>query len=190
MKYMLESVRSAAKSGDEKKLAANISEAREFATQIISELRSISLDLRPTMLDDLGLSPTVEWLARQISERHELKVEVEANLDESDIEPEIATAVYRIIQEALANVGKHAKATKARVGLELKGDGLLSIIIEDNGVGFDQHSLQDLQTSKGCSGILNMKERARFLGGEFRLETLRGKGTKLFVTIPVKETDK
>jgi len=187
MKYVLEAIRGASKSGDEAKLAGRISEARELAAQIIADLRSISLDLRPTMLDDLGLKPTVEWLTRQNSERYGIEVNLDYTVGEdTPLPPEIATSAFRIVQEALGNVAKHSKATRVDIAIGMTGASLC-LAVSDNGVGFDTVSLPRMQAARGCSGMLNMKERARFLGGDFSLESAPSKGTKLSVSIPVKE---
>lgn len=186
MKYILESIRNSAKSGTTEKLMDGIQEARDLATQIIQDLRNISLDLRPTMLDDFGLQPTLEWFVKQYRTRYELEVALECDPRVTEIPQETATATYRIIQEALGNVAKHAKANSVGVRLALRGE-TLEIDVKDNGVGFDLSGLHQKQTTQGCSGVLNMKERAHFLGGEFRLETAPGKGTKLTLSIPVKE---
>jgi PAS domain S-box-containing protein len=187
MKYILEAVRNSAKSGGSEKLLSSVNEARELATQIIQDLRNISLDIRPTMLDDLGLGPTLDWFVRQYEKRCGTRVELRCELDTVVLNPEFSTAVYRIIQEALGNVAKHAEATLAKVEVLVDG-GQLVMKVEDNGVGFSQDTLHQKQTTQGCSGLLNMKERAHFLGGEFRLETAPGEGTKLRLAIPIKET--
>lgn len=185
MKYLLESVRSSAKANDEKKLDKCIGEARSLATLIIEDLRAISLDLRPTMLDDLGLKPTLDWFLGQFASRHEMNVDMDCQVEESDpIAPEISTATYRIIQEAIGNVAKHSGAKNVRVAVFLR-DKCLHIEVDDDGAGFPLSTLQEKQVSRGCSGVLNMKERARFLGGTFSLESSTGEGTQLRISIPV-----
>ncbi|CAN5293226.1 hypothetical protein BH09SUM1_BH09SUM1_08860 [soil metagenome] len=186
MKYMLEGVRNAAKASDEEKLLERIGEARELATQIIDDLRTISLDLRPTMLDDLGLGPTLDWFTRQFAARYGVEVIMNYEVVDEHLPPEVSTATFRIIQEALGNVAKHARATHVDIGVSLMG-GVLRIAVEDDGVGFKANTLPTMQAARGCSGMLNMKERAHFLGGEFRLETSPGKGAKLMLKIPVQE---
>ncbi|MBI1290866.1 GAF domain-containing protein [bacterium] len=186
MKYLLEGIRNAARIKDEDKLQARIGEARELATQIIQDLRAISLDLRPTMLDDLGLQPTLEWFVRQYADRHGIEVELDCQLAPDDVPQARATAVYRIIQEAFGNAAKHSQATLIRLAVR-SDDQQLAVEIIDNGIGFDASQLPEAQKTRGCSGMLNMKERAHLLGGDFGLETAPGKGTKLSVAIPIKE---
>jgi signal transduction histidine kinase len=187
MKYILEGIRNAARSKDEEKLQNRIAEARELATQIIQDLRAISLDLRPTMLDDLGLQPTLEWFVRQYAERYGIDVDLTCEIDESLIPPPVSTAVYRIIQEAFGNAAKHSSAKRVQLHVRTDEEALCAEI-SDDGIGFDPIDLPNAQKTRGCSGMLNMKERAHFLGGEFTLETAPGRGTKLSLAIPMKET--
>lgn len=189
MKYVLEAIRGAAAAGDTAKLHERITEARELAKQIIEDLRTISLDLRPTMLDDLGLKPTMEWFARKFTERYGIKLDIAFGVDETRISSEGATTIFRIVQEALGNIAKHSKATSATVSLTGRPDDNVRIEIKDDGIGFDSSRLPHKQAAEGCSGVLNMKERAHFLGGTFHLDTAPAKGTQLTITIPLlKET--
>lgn len=187
MKYMLETMRKTAQTGTGDRLMEAIGEARELATQIIQDLRNISLDLRPTMLDDLGLKPTLDWFVRQYQYRCGIEVSFTCNDDLASVSPETATSAYRIVQEALGNVAKHSNANGVTVDLNVE-DEVLHMTICDDGKGFDLTMLAHKQSSQGCSGVLNMKERAHFLGGNFNLETAPGKGTKLVLSIPIKET--
>lgn len=186
MKYILGTMGNAAKHMEQDKLTASITEARELAMQIIEDLRAISLDLRPTMLDDLGLQPTLEWLARQHERRYGTTVEIHCELPSRELPPQVSSAAYRIIQEALGNVAKHANAKKVSINVSDTGE-TLRMSVADDGVGFDPSRLSNKQALQGCSGILNMKERSHLLAGEFRLETAVGQGTRLFVTIPIKD---
>ncbi|MEO8376249.1 MAG: sensor histidine kinase, partial [Candidatus Sumerlaeota bacterium] len=186
MKYILGTISNAAKNSEQDKLNTSIGEARELAMQIIEDLRAISLDLRPTMLDDLGLQPTLEWLARQHERRYGTTVEIHCDLPAPELPPQIASAAYRIIQEALGNVAKHASAKKVSINVADTGE-TLRMSVADDGVGFDRSLLSNKQALQGCSGILNMKERSLLLTGEFRVETAVGQGTRLFITIPTKD---
>jgi len=184
MRYILEAVKSAAKNPDSGKLDASIQEARDLASEIISDLREISLDLRPTMLDDLGLAPTLEWLTTQFRKRYEIDTELEVQVEEKALPLEVSTTVYRIIQEALGNVAKHAQANSVRIQI-VANEEMLEAFIKDDGVGFENSALVSAQTQQGCSGVLNMKERVSFLGGKFRLDTKIGEGTTIKFSVPI-----
>ncbi len=187
MRYMLESIRSAARPSGNEKLMQRLGEAGEMAKQLIEDLRTISLDLRPTMLDDLGLEPTLQWFCEQFSRRYEIDIVLDLQGGNKPLDPNLATATYRIVQEGLGNVAKHAGATQVELSLRREKRGWLALEIRDNGIGFRAEDLPQFRASRGCSGILNMKERAHFLGGQFFLETEPGDGTILKVRIPTGE---
>jgi signal transduction histidine kinase len=161
-----------------------LTDAINLTARAIGDLRNISLDLRPSMLDDLGLSPTLNWLCAEVGRRHGLEVRCSIEVHDESIPDPTETAVYRIVQEALGNIVKHAKATEARVDIMKVGD-LLRLSILDNGEGFDVNDLPRWQAERQCSGILNMKERAGLLGGTFNLSSTPGEGTLLSFSIPL-----
>ncbi len=161
-----------------------LTDAINLTARAIGDLRAISLDLRPSMLDDLGLAPTLNWLCAEVGRRHGLEVRCSIEVVNESIPDPTETAVYRIVQEALGNIVKHAKANEARVDLVKIGD-LLRLSILDNGNGFDVNDLPRWQAERQCSGILNMKERAGLLGGTFNLSSTPGEGTLLSFSIPL-----
>lgn len=187
LRYQLGSLKTMAKgiAGSEA-LQNELNESLGLVRNLIEELRTISLDLRPTMLDDLGLTPTLEWLIRQFEQRHGSKVVAKIDLGPEPIPPAVATAAFRVSQEALANAAKHASAPTLFFRAEVQ-QGTLHIEIEDDGKGFDTAKLRDFQASRACSGIINMKERARLLGGEFTLQSEPKKGTRLSFAFPLQE---
>lgn len=188
LRYHLESLRTLAKNlPDGTELNKGIRNSADMVRQVIEELRTISLDLRPTMLDDLGLQPTIEWLARDTSARFGVEITADVRLGPDFTVPEeLASTIFRIAQEGINNAGKHAKATAVEITIERQRD-LILMSIRDDGIGFESEGLPQWQVARGCSGILNIKERARLAGGTFQLETAPGKGTCLSFQIPVKE---
>jgi PAS domain S-box-containing protein len=187
LRYQLGTLKTMAKgiAGSEA-LQNELNESLTLVRNLIEELRTISLDLRPTMLDDLGLAPTLEWLVRQFEQRHGSKVVASIDLGPDPIPPAVATAAFRVSQEALANAAKHAGAATLFFRAKVQG-GALHIEIEDDGKGFDTAKLRDIQVARACSGIINMKERARLLGGEFALQSEPNKGTRLSFAFPLQE---
>ena len=160
--------------------AQKIAQARELVSELMGRVSALSLTLRPPMLDDLGLIPALLWRVNRYQEESGIAVEfkhsgVEGNRYESEVE----TTAYRIIQEALTNVARHAQATRVRVALHA-GDGQMEIQIEDNGRGFDPEVA--LTQNRGLSGI---RERAGLLGGSFRVESQKGKGTRKWIQLPL-----
>lgn len=150
---------------------------RSFADSSVNSIRDISLLLRPSMLDDLGLIPALEWQARETSRRTGIDVRVSAENVDDTLPDAIRTCVYRIVQEALQNVARHSAAQHARVAVK-QPNGALSLTIEDDGKGFDP------KRTKGM-GLLGMEERVKQLGGHLEVHSEPGKGTKLTVSLPV-----
>jgi two-component system NarL family sensor kinase len=143
----------------------------------IGEVRNIATELRPAMLDDLGLIATLHWLSRQFQAAHtDISVVVEFDLPEESIPAELKTVVFRLIQEALNNVAKHARASSIFVYLRAyPGAFLLGVV--DNGVGFDP---EQLLSGKNCllgAGVNNMRDRVEVSDGKFNIRSRVGSGT-------------
>ncbi|MBI3943308.1 MAG: hypothetical protein HY326_09870 [Chloroflexi bacterium] len=157
-----------------------ISDKKEIADNILESFHRLASGLRPASLDHLGLIPALRQFLESFGERYDLQVQFEAiGLEGIRLPPEAEISLYRIIQEALTNVGRHAHATWAAVVLELRKDRIIAIV-EDNGIGFDPKEAQQ----GGRLGILGMYERADMFGWKLSYETQQGAGTTLFVEIP------
>jgi PAS domain S-box-containing protein len=151
----------------------------KLAAETIQSVRRISTELRPAILDAVGLVAAVEWAAGEFAARTGTKCQLDLPQDDAVIEQERATALFRIFQETLTNVARHANATKVKVRLA-KPDGNLTLEVHDNGRGVSEEQL-----SAGSSlGILGMRERAVLLGGELTITGARGEGTTVRVQIP------
>ncbi len=147
----------------------------------VASVRRISADLRPLVLDDLGLLPAIEWLVQSFTQRHGVPCELEADEDLELDEP-YATAVFRIVQESLVNVAKHAGATRVWVRLAHEG-GSLVLSVRDNGRGFRPTDARKPQSL----GIAGLRERAHLLRGSVRIVSAPGEGTVVEARIPVGE---
>jgi signal transduction histidine kinase len=158
-------------------------EIRARLEQVEAELRRLSHELRPTILDDLGLKPAIEFLANGISKRTGRLVLVNASIG-GRLPGPVEIAMYRIVQEALTNVIKHAQATQAVVHLGRHRDALFCSIT-DNGRGFDA-SARSAHTHNQGLGLIGMRERAASLGGTFSIDSIPGKGTTLKIVVPLK----
>ncbi len=154
---------------------------RGLAAECLKEIRELSRLLRPRMLDDLGLSATLRWLVRSFEERTGLKVELDDRTENRRFGADIETLVFRITQEALNNVVKHADAETARVGLRQSG-GWMNLEITDPGRGFDPEGIE-AGASRG-SGLRGMQDRVSLAGGTFTLTSAPGEGTRLTVRVP------
>ena len=150
---------------------------RQLAEDSVGVVRNMSLLLRPSMLDDLGLVPALQWHAREVARRHGVKVRVAADAVEDELPDEHRTCAYRVVQEALQNVVRHAQATSARVTLRLDADKL-AVMVQDDGKGFDA------KREKGV-GLLGMEERVKRLGGSLRIDSEPGTGTLVTALLPL-----
>jgi PAS domain S-box-containing protein len=159
--------------------------ALDLIDTTINSVRKIAAQLRPSMLDDLGLAEAISWQSREFSNRTGIHVDCSVDVFIEKFSPAISIAVFRIFQESLTNITRHASATKVVCALQQKGKSL-SLTIIDNGKGFDINE----QSKKRTLGLLGMKERAIMLNGKYCIETKPGKGTKVSVEIPLEEYHK
>ncbi len=161
---------------DNPDVRSQLLDTRRLAERTVATVRDICLLLRPSMLDDLGLLPALEWQARETTRTTQLQVAVKAEATLDDLSDENKTCVYRIVQEALHNVVRHAKAKHALIQLRDDG-GALRLTIQDDGQGFAP------EREKGM-GMLGMEERVRHLNGTFEVQSSPGAGTKIEVRLP------
>lgn len=161
---------------------ASISKAtdlRDVASKTLDEVHDLSMRLRPRVLDDLGLSAALERLVSEWQTRYKIPVDVAIQLGER-LPGEVETAIYRIVQETLTNIARHAHAKSASILVERHGD-MVRAIVEDDGIGFDinaNHGERHL-------GLLGMRERAEFLHGALTIESSHENGTSVFIEIPL-----
>ena len=160
-----------------------LGEAQALVSELMMKVRDLSLNLRPAMLDDLGLLPALLWHF----ERYTAQTNVEVTFEHAGLEgrfaPEVETAAYRIVQEGLTNVARHARVSEVTVRL-WAGQDTIGIRIEDRGIGFDPEKALDSKVSSGLAGI---RERGILLGGEFAVESAPGSGTCLTVELPLRD---
>jgi signal transduction histidine kinase len=162
----------------------HLEQARNILDQIEDELRRLSHELRPTILDDLGLVPALQFLAEGVSRRGNLTIDVQNHL-EGRLPPEFESTLYRIVQEALSNVSRHAQARKAAIRIRRKG-GQVACEVRDDGIGFCTGEVLAPGARTGL-GLLGIEERLAPLGGTLTVKTSPGRGTELSVLIPLEE---
>jgi signal transduction histidine kinase len=155
-------------------------ELRAEIVQTLQAVRRLAVELRPQALDDFGLVPALERLAEAFGGESSLRVDVEASLGGARLPAEIETALYRLVQEALTNVSKHAAATHASV-IVTRRDGSVTVVVEDDGRGFGAGSPQG-----GGLGLVGMKERVGLLGGRLAIESTEGSGTTIVAEVPLR----
>jgi signal transduction histidine kinase len=167
-------------------LPTAIAELRELVVETLQDVRRLALELRPKALDDFGLVPALERLAGSFAEQTGIVVELESRLPETRLPSEVETVLYRVVQEALTNVVKHAHAEHVSVLLHER-NGVVATVIEDDGRGIPAKMLDALEASKkGGLGLVGMRERVALVDGRFRVEANEGAGTTIVVEVPLR----
>jgi PAS domain S-box-containing protein len=165
---------------DPEQSLAKLSQMLVMLDASVAATRRISSDLRPLVLDDLGLGPAIEWVVQNFRQRTGIPCELEVEED-LELEEPFATAVFRIVQESLVNVGKHARASQAWVRVAREEDAMV-LEVRDDGIGFETASPRKPQSL----GLVGLRERAHLLQGEVTLESRPGQGTTVCARIPVR----
>jgi PAS domain S-box-containing protein len=160
---------------------ASLIEAQSLVNKLMVLIRELSLNLRPAMLDDLGLLPALLWHFERFTAQTNIRVIFKHTGLNQRVNLEAETAIYRIVQEALTNVVRHAKVSEVTVRIWLD-EKMLGVQVEDHGIGFNSEALLNTGTSSGLAG---MRERAVLLGGQFTIETSPGAGTRLTAELPI-----
>jgi signal transduction histidine kinase len=169
-------------------IEASVRQSLGFIEEQIALLRDLISDLRPAVLDDLGVEPALEALAERSAATTGLRVELEVDLESARgnsrtrLTPEIENAIYRLVQETLTNVAKHAQTERAVVSVR-EANGSVVIEVRDRGVGFD------LATGTGGFGFIGMRERAELVDGELAVASNPGEGTTVTIVVPAKHLD-
>jgi len=174
----LQDVRSSGIRAETKKLEDVIPIIQES----VREIRRIHTNLRPPILDDLGILTTISWFCREYEATHKrIQVEKQIHIQESEIPDPLKMAVYRIMQEGMTNIAKHSGASLVRLSFR-KADGRIELSIQDNGQGFDIQGTLSVEKGIRGMGLGSMQERAEHSGGSFLIDSKEGKGTVLRVT--------
>lgn len=154
--------------------------ALELIDETVVKVRNISTELRPSVLDDLGLAAAIEWQAREFQRRTEIRCEMVSLQEETALGPERSTAVFRIFQEILTNVARHARASAVEVRMEERG-GCLVLEVSDDGRGIEEGKV----AAATSIGLLGMRERAMIFGGQVEVVGAEGRGTTVTVRVPL-----
>jgi signal transduction histidine kinase len=152
--------------------------------EAVKFVRKLAAELRPSILDDLGLVPALEWHSQEFEKRFNIRIEFLTDAQELHTTSVIATGLFRMYQESLTNVARHSNATKVVVSLRLINDEI-RLSIMDNGRGFDSSMM-----SKKTLGLLGMKERAAMLGGKLEIKSEPGRGTTVLITVRQPQMEK
>jgi len=162
-----------------------LAEAAQLTQYTLDQVRELSFNLRPAILDDLGLIPTLQKYLKRYSANVNIETRFEATGIEERLPITVETALFRIVQEALTNIARYAKAKTVRIALE-HGESSVIATVEDDGQGFDIAQVFKHDDPMRGTGLIGMRERAFVLGGTFSIESELGEGTKLVIEIPVR----
>ncbi len=168
-------------------VAAILSRLIPWVKTALGEVRRISMDLRPATIDDLGILPTLSWFFREFEAScQNIVVEPKITIKEADVPEKLKIVIFRILQEAVCNIVKHAKATHIQVILQ-RVDSTLQLAVIDNGAGFDLTAPSGLRDQRSGLGLSSMRERGRVSGGSYTLESTPGAGTRIQVSWPLQD---
>lgn len=163
---------------------ASLQESMDIVEQAIQQVRNLSLDLRPSLLDDLGLIATLRWYLDRQARRAGLSTQFTATPPEMQLPADLETVCFRLVQEALTNVLRHAQAQTVRVDLQQR-EKELQLLVSDDGIGFEVESTMKQGAYGKGLGLIGMQERVSLLGGRFELESASGQGTQIRVCLPL-----
>lgn len=167
------------------KVRAHVKDLRNLTAQTLEEVHDLALELRPRLLDDLGLLAALQHYLGEFRDRFRVPVDFQVlGLGNKRLLPRVETSLYRIAQEALTNIARHAQAHNIGVLLENRGTSVI-LIVEDDGKGFDVPQVMGSHVHEGNLGLYGMRERASLLGGTLTIESTPGEGTSIFAEIPL-----
>jgi signal transduction histidine kinase len=146
----------------------------------VNTVRRLATQLRPSILDDLGVVAAMEWQSEEFKKRSEIDTEFKSSISDVQIPAELATGLFRIYQESLTNILRHSNATKVSASLTIQNEQLI-FTIQDNGVGFNTGEINIKKTH----GLLGMNERTKIMGGIYTISSSPGKGTSVIISVPI-----
>jgi signal transduction histidine kinase len=163
-------------------ISFHLEDSLTLVEQTAERIRDVMADLRPPVLDDYGLVAALRWYGEKISRRIDIPIIVKGEEPNPRLDPREENALFRIAQEALTNVAKHAQATRVVISVD-SDDNTLCLKVSDDGIGFDPHRLSESDEGQGW-GLLSITERAEAVGADFRIESSPDQGTQIFVEVP------
>jgi two-component system sensor histidine kinase UhpB len=179
VRLQLDFVASTLPSGVPSSVRKQIKQAQDLVSRTLQEIRRISIDLRPSLLDDLGLTPALRWQCDHLSRHANLSIHFESKQDSRRLDASVETAVYRAAQEALTNIVRHAQATAVEISLAYQDDRL-DLTISDNGRGFPEVPGQEIGL-----GLIGIRERLSAVGGALHIDSRPGTGSTLYIQVPL-----
>jgi PAS domain S-box-containing protein len=165
-------------------IRARLADARSLADEVDERISELALDLRPSLLDDLGLLPTLKWYVERYSQRLNVHVELTAAGLDDRLPAEVEVTLYRVVQEALTNIARHARARNVQLSLE-RAAANVTAVIQDDGRGFEVSQTEGAGRTSDGVGLLGIKDRVSTLGGRAEIQSGPGRGTRIRIEIPL-----
>jgi PAS domain S-box-containing protein len=165
-------------------VVGRLDDSIQLLDHLLTQVRQLSLDLRPPLLDELGLVPALRWLVDQQAQRTGLRVTFTANVEHVEMDAPLRTACFRVAQEAITNAIRHARAATVSVEVRAESDRVW-LAVQDDGVGFDKDAMQQRAARGASIGLLSMNERVSLLGGELEVNSAPGRGTEIRAWFPL-----
>jgi two-component system sensor histidine kinase DegS len=169
---------------DARRAQGELGNLKGLVNSTLQDTRKFIFELRPMTLDDLGLVPTLRRYVGDLGARYQAQIALVAPQGEQRLPKRMEVPVFRVAQEALTNAVQHGRATQVRVSVTLQPDGVV-LTVEDNGVGFDVEQALSKAATHQTMGIASMQERADMLGGWLRIESARGHGSRVELSVPI-----
>jgi signal transduction histidine kinase len=166
-----------------------LNETRELLDNTIQDTRTLTFEISPPLLYELGFEPAVEWLVEQFRERHNIPIEYESSGDGRILEDDVSVFLFKSVRELLFNVIKHARADRIKVAIQ-RDKNRIRISIEDNGVGFDSSKVQYSIDNLSGFGLFSIRERMEHFGGDFNIESKPDQGTRITLTLKQQRGDR
>ncbi|MCX7942243.1 MAG: sensor histidine kinase [Dictyoglomaceae bacterium] len=164
------------------KLVNYIDDSINLIDKTIEQVRNLSLNLRPSLLDDLGLLSSLKWYVEREKKRNNLNIEYVFDFQQEKINKDLSINIFRIIQEGLTNIIKHAQARNIFLEIKEEGENIL-ITIKDDGIGFDVEKIWEKVKEGRALGILGIKERVELFNGNMEIKSKKGEGTEIKITL-------
>jgi PAS domain S-box-containing protein len=164
--------------------AGRLEDSAQILDRLLVQVRELSLDLRPPLLDDLGLVPALRWLADQQARRAGLRVTLTSNVEGLEMAAPLRTACFRVVQEAITNAIRHARSATVTVELRAEPERVW-LVVQDDGAGFDQAAMRRRAAHGASVGLLSMNERVSLLGGGLEINSAPGRGTEIRAWFPL-----
>jgi signal transduction histidine kinase len=177
-------VRAVQRLAHESALAPHLEQSLGIIEETLQRVRSLALDLRPSMLDDWGLVTTLRWYVERHAQWAGLEAEVIVESFEARIPRHLETVCFRVAQEALSNIARHAQARTVRIKLSQR-EGAVHMLIRDDGIGFDVLGAQERAADGASLGMLGMEDRVLLAGGQLAIESAPGRGATVWLRLPL-----